>query len=52
MTAPEPTWKPVPAPVTDLADMPRWCSSCEIHRTTTKRPLCPGCLDLEREKAS
>jgi hypothetical protein len=39
-----------PAPISDGVELPTWCS-CGIHRATTRRPLCPVCLD-ERARES
>jgi len=38
--------RPVPISVA----MPRFCSKCEIHQTTTTQPLCPVCLDKIRKE--
>jgi hypothetical protein len=33
-------------------DLPTWCASCEVHRATSREPLCPSCVEDDLSESS
>jgi hypothetical protein len=43
---------PAPVPLNWTVDASTFCTSCEIHLASTRRPICPVCLDEKRREES